>query len=125
MGAQEQDAEAEKKTKQNRKRFVDLLQKAREIKADSSYRQAEKALGGTSAWEGVDEATRKQCFKIFIDQLKLQGADDASDDAEKKKKRRRGSSEDEEPRRSKKSKKDDADDRSEEVQAKDKKRKRR
>merc|ERR1712087_206942 len=123
MGAQEQDAEAEKKTKQNRKRFVELLQKAREIKADSTYRQAEKALGGTSAWEGVDEATRKQCFKIFIDQLKLQGADDASDDADRKKKRKKAESEEEEPRRSKKGKKEEADDRSED--ARDKKRKRR
>merc|ERR1712178_530101 len=60
--------------KKNRKRFVELLQKTREVTASTTYEQASKLLGSSSAWEAVDEHTRRQCFDIFVDQLKIQSA---------------------------------------------------
>lgn len=133
--AKEQDADLEKNAKQNRKRFVELLQKAREITGKTTYAGAEKLLGGTSAWDSVDEQTRKQCFSIFVDQLKIQsgGAEEEDDDGDdrrrgkdKKKRKEQPPPEEEEPKRSKKSRKaETADDGSEEDQGKDKKRRRR
>jgi len=70
--AKEQDEDMEKSAKKNRKRFVELLQKTREVTASTTYDMAEKLLGSVSAWDAVDETTRKQCFNIFVDQLKIQ-----------------------------------------------------
>lgn len=72
MKAKEQDEDVEKNAKKNRKRFVELLQKTREVTASTTYDMAEKLLGSVSAWDAVDETTRKQCFNIFVDQLKIQ-----------------------------------------------------
>merc|ERR1712136_5055 len=70
--AREQDEDAERNAKRNRKRFVELLQQTREVTADSTYSEAELLLGQLSAWDAVDEPTRRQCFDIFVDQLKIQ-----------------------------------------------------
>lgn len=70
--AKEQDEDAEKNAKKNRKKFVELLQKTREVTANTTYEVATKLLGSSVAWEAVDEQTRKQCFDIFVDQLKIQ-----------------------------------------------------
>jgi len=72
--AKEQEEEAERNAKKNRKRFVELLQKTREVTASTTYEHAAKLMGGSSAWESVDDQTRKQCFDIFVDQLKIQSA---------------------------------------------------
>lgn len=68
----QQDASVEKTTKKNRKHFVVLLQKTGEISGATTYDMAETLLGGTPAWDSIDEQTRKKCFHAFVDQLKLQ-----------------------------------------------------
>jgi len=70
--AKEQDENAEKNAKKNRKRFVELLQRTREVTASTTYDMAVKLLGSSSAWDAVDDQTRRQCFDIFVDQLKIQ-----------------------------------------------------
>mmetsp|Transcript_57049 Transcript_57049/g.137918 ORF Transcript_57049/g.137918 Transcript_57049/m.137918 type:complete len:573 (+) Transcript_57049:92-1810(+) len=70
--AKEQDEDVEKNAKKNRKKFVELLQKTREVTASTTYDMAVKILGSSPAWEAVDEQTRRQCFDIFVDQLKIQ-----------------------------------------------------
>mmetsp|Transcript_47930 Transcript_47930/g.111116 ORF Transcript_47930/g.111116 Transcript_47930/m.111116 type:complete len:561 (-) Transcript_47930:9-1691(-) len=100
--AREQDEDVEKNAKKNRKRFVELLQKTREVTASTTYEMAVKLLGSSPAWDAVDEATRRQCFDIFVDQLKIQsesrrqeaaedgpsGESDAEGDRRKKEKKR-------------------------------------
>jgi len=118
--AKDAEEEADKAAKRNRKKFVELLQKSREITAKTSFQKASKLLGKEPAWEAVDETTRRQCFDIFVDQLKIQsgskgdaGDDDADgDDAGKKKekkkeagKKRRTEEDEEPPPPAKKSKK--------------------
>jgi pre-mRNA-processing factor 40 len=126
--AKEQDEDNEKNAKKNRKKFVELLQKTREVTAKTTYESAAKMLKSNAAWDAVEEVTRRQCFDIFVDQLKKQSAarGDASDDGPsgdedddrrrkepaKKPKKKERAEEFEEPKRGKKSKKDD--DRSEE-----------
>jgi len=82
--AREQDEDMEKNAKKNRKKFVELLQKTREVTARTKYDDAEKLLRDVPAWDAVDETTRRQCFDIFVDQLKIQaqaqGKDDEEDD---------------------------------------------
>merc|ERR1711935_22879 len=46
--AKEQDEDVEKNAKKNRKHFVELLQKAREVTASTTYDMAEKLLGASS-----------------------------------------------------------------------------
>jgi len=97
--AKEQDEDAERAAKKNRKRFVELLQKTRDVTASTTYEQAAKLLGSSSAWDSVDDATRKQCFDIFVEQLKIQSkarkekegapADGGDSDGDKKKKPRK------------------------------------
>merc|ERR1712031_29935 len=70
--AREQDEDVEKNAKKNRKRFVELLQKTREVTASSTFEQASKLLRDSPAWDAVDDQTRRQCFEIFVDQLKIQ-----------------------------------------------------
>jgi len=70
--AKEQDEDAEKAAKKNRKRFVELLQKTRDVTDETDYPSAEKLLGATGAWSAVDDHTRRQCFQIFVGQLKIQ-----------------------------------------------------
>jgi len=90
--AKEQEEDAEKNAKKNRKKFVELLQKTREVSASTTYEQAAKLLGNLSAWDAVDDATRRQCFDIFVEQLKIQSkgrkekevAEDESDAGDKK-----------------------------------------
>merc|ERR1712066_658516 len=72
--AKEQDEDVEKNAKKNRKKFVELLQKTREVTASTTYDMAVKLLGSSPAWDAVDEQTRRQCFDIFVDQLKIQSA---------------------------------------------------
>lgn len=115
--AKEADENVEKTIKKNRKKFVELLQKTREVTAKTTFDQASKMLGSAAAWEAVDEATRKQCFEIFVDQLKIQSeskkdeddeedddADKKGKDKDKKKKRKAEEAEEEEPKKSKKKK---------------------
>jgi len=87
--AKEQDEDMEKNAKKNRKRFVELLQKTREVTGRTTYEDAEKLLGAGAAWDAVDEGTRRQCFDIFVDQLKIQSGN-ADDDDEKKDKKAKG-----------------------------------
>mmetsp|Transcript_14042 Transcript_14042/g.38365 ORF Transcript_14042/g.38365 Transcript_14042/m.38365 type:complete len:585 (+) Transcript_14042:160-1914(+) len=70
--AKEQDEDAEKSAKRNRKKFVELLQRTRDVTANTTYESATKLLGNNPAWDAVDEHTRRQCFDIFVDQLKIQ-----------------------------------------------------
>ncbi|CAE7556512.1 PRP40A [Symbiodinium pilosum] len=70
--AKEVEEDADKVAKKNRKKFVELLQKSREITAKTSYEKAGKLLGSSPAWEAMEDATRRQCFDIFVDQLKIQ-----------------------------------------------------
>jgi len=82
--AREQDEDMEKNAKKNRKKFVELLQKTREVTARTKYDDAQKLLMDIPAWDAVDETTRRQCFDIFVDQLKIQsqaqGKDEEEDD---------------------------------------------
>lgn len=59
----EEDAEA------GRKRFVQLLLKTRDITGTTTYEQAKKLLSHEQAWKACDDATRKECFHIFVDHL--------------------------------------------------------
>merc|ERR1712129_596444 len=96
--AKEQDENAEKNAKKNRKRFVELLQRTREVTASTTYDMAVKLLGSSPAWDAVDEQTRRQCFDIFVDQLKIQSesrrvekddpSGDSDDDRRKKDKKK-------------------------------------
>lgn len=124
--AKEQDQDVEKSAKKNRKRFVELLQKTREVTARTTYEQANGLLGSNSAWSAVDEQTRKQCFDIFVGQLKIQseskndaGGDDDDEDGDddeddgrrrkdngKKKKRKDEPEEEEKPKKKVAKKKD-------------------
>lgn len=74
--------------KKNRKKFVELLQKSRDVTAKTSYEKAAKLLGSSPAWEAMDDATRRQCFDIFVDQLKIQaGKEDGNEEDEEAKKK--------------------------------------
>jgi pre-mRNA-processing factor 40 len=88
--AKEQAEDEEKNAKKSRKRFVELLQKTREVTAKTSYESAAKILGSNAAWEAVDDATRRQCFDIFVDQLKIQssakGDDSEAEEDDRRKK---------------------------------------
>merc|ERR1711948_114590 len=108
--AKEQDEDIEKNAKKNRKKFVELLQKTREVTANTTYEQASKLLGTSSAWDSVDEHTRKQCFGIFVDQLKIQSAarkgnDGGEKEKASKKRKHEEPPEEEEPEPEKKTKK--------------------
>ncbi|CAJ1328212.1 unnamed protein product [Effrenium voratum] len=94
--AKEAEEDAEKVAKKNRKKFVELLQKSREVTAKTSYEKAGKLLGSNPAWEAMEDTTRRQCFDIFVDQLKIQaGATEAGEEeedatAKKKEKKKEG-----------------------------------
>lgn len=121
--AREQDEDVEKTAKKNRKRFVELLQKTREVTAHTTFEDAKKLLSVSPAWDAVDDSTRRQCFDIFVDQLKIQsqaaGDDDAAsgddDDKRKNEKKVKGKRKKDEPppkepepkKGTKRSKKDD------------------
>mmetsp|Transcript_176421 Transcript_176421/g.560380 ORF Transcript_176421/g.560380 Transcript_176421/m.560380 type:complete len:342 (+) Transcript_176421:717-1742(+) len=79
--AKEQDETQEKLAKKNRKKFVELLQKTREVTAKTTYDVAEKLLRTNSSWDAVEEDTRRQCFSIFVDQLKIQTASRKKEEA--------------------------------------------
>eukprot|EP00929_Paragymnodinium_shiwhaense_P080520 TRINITY_DN41_c0_g1_i1.p1 TRINITY_DN41_c0_g1~~TRINITY_DN41_c0_g1_i1.p1 ORF type:complete len:572 (-),score=259.02 TRINITY_DN41_c0_g1_i1:132-1847(-) len=127
--AKEQEEEAEKNAKKNRKKFVELLQKTRDITAKTTFEEATKLLSGSSSWDCVDDQTRKQCFDIFVDQLKIQSAsrkkDSGSDEEEEKKDKKKDKGgkkrkqeepeEDEPPKKSAKKKGKDADEEEEPV----------
>lgn len=107
--------------KKNRKKFVELLQKSRDVTAKTSYEKAAKLLGSSPAWEAMDDATRRQCFDIFVDQLKIQAGKDGKEDgneedeeAKKKEKKKEGKTtkkrkqdEEEEPPKKTKKKKEE------------------
>eukprot|EP00913_Durusdinium_trenchii_P019218 g18060.t1 len=117
--AKEAEEDAEKVAKKNRKKFVELLQKTREVTAKTSYEKASKLLGTSAAWEAMDDATRRQCYEIFVDQLKIQaGTKEDEEEEETKKpkekkkegkatKKRKPEEEEEEPPAKKKKKKED------------------
>merc|ERR1711937_889993 len=118
--AREQDEDMEKNAKKNRKKFVELLQKTREVTARTKYDDAEKLLRDVPAWDAVDETTRRQCFEIFVDQLKIQsqaqGKDEEEDDDERKRskkekteKRKEEPPPEEEPKKSSKKKREEDD----------------
>ncbi|CAK8991092.1 unnamed protein product [Durusdinium trenchii] len=120
--AKEAEEDAEKVAKKNRKKFVELLQKTREVTAKTSYEKASKLLGTSAAWEAMDDATRRQCYEIFVDQLKIQaGTKEDEEEEETKKpkvekkkegkatKKRKPEEEEEEPPAKKKKKKEDDD----------------
>jgi len=88
--AKEQDEDAEKNAKKNRKKFVELLQKTREVTAKTTFEQATKLLSSSAAWDCVDDATKRQCFDIFVDQLKIQAGDDDDEEGEDEEEERRG-----------------------------------
>jgi len=90
--AKEQDEEAEKQAKKNRKKFVELLQRTRDVTAATSYEGAAKSLGGNAAWEAVDDQTRRQCFDIFVDQLKKMQSDARKEEKAAEEKRKEKSS---------------------------------
>ena len=104
--------------KKNRKKFVELLQKSKEVTAKTSYEKAAKLLGQSPAWEAMDDATRRQCYDIFVDQLKIQAGtkeDAVEEDEDKKKKteakttkkRKQDEEEEEPPKKTKKKKKEE------------------
>lgn len=140
--AKEQEEENEKAAKKNRKKFVELLQKTRDVTATSTFEEASKILSGSSAWDCIDEQTRKQCFDIFVEQLKIQkerkkkdkdesasGSESESEKKDKKKakakdkKRKSDSEEDEPPKKAAKKKGKDADKSDEDEPAKKKSKK--
>lgn len=69
-----------------RKKFVELLLKTREISGTTTYQQADKLLSHESAWKACDDATRKECFHIFVDHL--------GDTSSKKKDKKKGKEKD-------------------------------
>lgn len=119
--------------KKNRKKFVELLQKSREVTAKTSYEKAGKLLRSSPAWEAMDDATRRQCYDIFVDQLKIQAgtkedAVEEDEDAKKKKKegkttkkRKQDEEEEEPPKKTKKKKEEPSKDEEETTKKKPKK----
>jgi len=98
-----------------RTQFVDLLMKAKEISAGTTYEDAEGLLSKRAAWKAVDEQTRRECFEIFVDHLATHtGKKKKKKDKAKKGKKRKHKGTEEEavedddedaPRKKKKSKK--------------------
>merc|ERR1712013_249128 len=103
------DKNAQEIPEQHRWQLFDSLV----LKAKEQDEGATRVLGSNPTWEAVDEQTRRQCFEIFVDQLKVQTkgkkSDDASVDSDDRrkgatkkapaKKRGREEDEDEEPQR--------------------------
>merc|ERR1712066_873206 len=79
-------SEKEEDQETARKKFVELLLKTREISGSSTYQQAEKLLNHEAAWKACDDATRKECFHIFVDHL--------GDKSSKKKDKKKGKDKD-------------------------------
>jgi len=93
--ASEQD---EKDAEKHRMQFVDLLLKTREVSAGTTYDEARRLLSNNDAWHAVDEATRRECFEIFVEHLgnhhKKSKKKEKSGKAKKEKRRRRDDDED-------------------------------
>merc|ERR1712194_364638 len=141
MKAREQDEENERNAKKSRKKFVELMQRTRDITAKTTYEKAGKMLGKDPAWSAVDESTRKQCFDIFVEQLKIQASkqadviseDESVDDRRKAKekkvekdvgktkKRRVEVAEEEEPKKKRRSTREEVEDPPEKAVKKSKK----
>merc|ERR1711974_69217 len=49
--------------------FVELLLKTSEVSASTTYEDAKNLLVSSQDWHAVDEATRKECFGIFVEHL--------------------------------------------------------
>lgn len=83
----------EKDAEKNRMKFVDLLLKTREVSAGTTYDEARRLLSNNDAWHAVDEATRRECFEIFVEHLgnhhKKSKKKEKSGKAKKEKRRRR------------------------------------
>merc|ERR1719462_169095 len=80
-------------------KFVELLLKTKEVSAGTTYEDARKLLGSSPDWHAVDEATRKECFDIFVEHL-------CSHENKKKKDKKKGK--DKEKGKKSKGKEDDA-----------------
>eukprot|EP00933_Yihiella_yeosuensis_P015794 TRINITY_DN13658_c0_g4_i1.p1 TRINITY_DN13658_c0_g4~~TRINITY_DN13658_c0_g4_i1.p1 ORF type:complete len:555 (-),score=204.64 TRINITY_DN13658_c0_g4_i1:162-1826(-) len=123
--AREAEEDAERNAKKNRKKFVELLQKSREVTAKTTFEKATKLLGSNAAWEAVDEATRRQCFDIFVDQLKIQSKgnddDDASQSEDDKKKKKKVKDDAKDSKAAKKRKQEEASEEPEKKKSKKKK----
>lgn len=75
--AKEQEEEAEREQKKARKKFVELLQRCKDVTASITYEGTEVLISEDAAWQALEEETRRQCFHIFIEQLKLQAMKEA------------------------------------------------
>lgn len=63
------DQDEDKAAEKSRMQFVELLLKTREVSAGTSYDEARRLLSNNSVWDAVDEATRRECFEIFVEHL--------------------------------------------------------
>jgi len=71
---------------------VELLLKTREVNAGTTYEAARELLRSSSPWHAVDEATRKECFEIFVEHLGNH-ANQKKDKKKDKKKKHKGDKE--------------------------------
>lgn len=88
------EAQQDEDVEKTRMRFVELLLKTREVNASTTYAQAEKMLSSSPDWHAVDDATRKECFDIFVEHLgshsqKKDKKDKKNKDKEKSKKHKK------------------------------------
>jgi len=99
---------AEADVEQCRMRFVELLLKTREVSAGTTYEEARKLLNDSTDWNAVDEATRKECFEIFVEHLgshsqkkkdKKKGKEKGKEKEKEKSKKHKRNEDDETPAR--------------------------
>eukprot|EP00927_Polykrikos_kofoidii_P049694 TRINITY_DN43717_c0_g1_i1.p1 TRINITY_DN43717_c0_g1~~TRINITY_DN43717_c0_g1_i1.p1 ORF type:complete len:314 (-),score=62.95 TRINITY_DN43717_c0_g1_i1:61-927(-) len=116
-GSEASGCSDEEKLSIGRKAFVQLLLKTRDIDAGTTYEQGRKLLHHESAWKACDEATRKECFHMFVDHLgeastkkdkKKKGKDKEKEKGDKKSKDKAKDNEREKSRGDKKKDKDNA-----------------
>lgn len=86
-GANGSGGGSEEDVEKCRMRFVELLLKTREVSAGTTYEEAKKLLSTSTDWHAVDEATRKECFEIFVEHL-------GSHQSQKKKEKKKGKDKD-------------------------------
>jgi len=113
--AKDKAEEVEKAAKKARKKFVELLQKTKDITEDTTYDDASSMLRKESAWQGIEDEIRRQCFDIFRDQLQKMAEESRKAEEEAKAKK--------EKKKAKKEKKEAKDDDYEEEKPKKKKEK--
>jgi len=92
------DGETPEENEKKRMLFVELLLKTKEVSAGTSYEDAKKLLDSSAEWHAVDDATRKECFEIFVEHLgshskkkdKKKGKEKEKDKSKKSKKEEAG-----------------------------------